>query len=379
MDDSTSCRELADWLVLIRTPGISPVQFQALLMGFGSVAAIMQADRSALADFGLKPATVDGLQRPDLKRLEADLVWLQAPANHFINCLDPIFPSRLKQIPDPPIGLFVSGNLSVLNAVQIAIVGSRKPTPGGRRLATDFSRELGLCGITITSGMATGIDSAAHQGALDAGTATIAVLGNGVDIVYPKGNHSLAKRIIENGALVSEFPLATRPLPAHFPRRNRIISGLSSGTLVIEAALKSGSLITARMALEQGREVFAVPGSIHNPLARGCHQLLRDGAKLTENIRDILEETAELASLTAQLVDNTLTPRGFNERLDDDAKLLLDNIGYEPVTMDSLIEKTGISANVTAAVLMNLELQDLIESLPGGSYVRKSTGIPDRI
>lgn len=378
MDERTICQELADWLILVRTPGLSPVKLQKLLAVYGSARNIVNAARQDLASNGLKQATLDYILCPDLKMLEQDLVWLEVPGNHFVSYLDPQYPALLKQIPDPPAGLFISGKLTALDTLKMAIVGSRRPTPAGKRIAHEFASKLAAAGLTITSGLASGIDSAAHMGALSIGATTVAVLGNGADIIYPSANRSLAEQICEKGALISEFPLQSRPLPVNFPRRNRIISGLSIGTLVIEAALKSGSLITARYAMEQGREVFAVPGSIHNPLARGCHALLRDGAKLTETIEDILEETGQFALFVQHTRDNVLSGHEFNERLDEQSKLLLHNIGYETVTMDFLVEETDIPANVTAALLLNLEMQDLIESLPGGGYVRKNMGIPDR-
>jgi DNA processing protein len=376
MDERRSCQTLADWLVLVRTAGLSPVKLQQLLEQFGSPGDILNADKRDLAACGIKPAVLAQIGHSDQKMIEQDLVWLEATDNHFVSYPDPYYPALLKQIPDPPIGLFVRGNLSVMNTIQIAIVGSRQPTPAGRRIAQEFARGLAAYGMTVTSGLASGIDSAAHLGALSVNAATIAVLGSGVDVVYPAANHALAEQICETGALISEFPLRSKPLPVNFPRRNRIISGLATGTLVVEAALKSGSLITARLAMEQSREVFAVPGSIHNPLARGCHALLREGAKLTESIQDILEETGRLASVVTQPDPNTLSENIFHETLDEHGKLLLHNIGYEPVTMDFLIEETAIPANVTAALLLNLELHDLIESLPGGSYVRKNRGSP---
>jgi len=376
MDERRSCQTLADWLVLVRTPGLSPVKLRQLLAHYSSPGNILNADKRELAGWGLKPAVLAQIGHADQKMIEQDLVWLEATDNHFVSYIDPHYPALLKQIPDPPVGLFVRGNLSVMNTIQIAIVGSRRPTPAGKRIAQEFARGLAACKVTVTSGLASGIDSAAHLGALSVNAATIAVLGSGVDVVYPAANCALAEQICEKGALISEFPLRSKPLPVNFPRRNRIISGLATGTLVVEAALKSGSLITARLAMEQGREVFAVPGSIHNPLARGCHALLREGAKLTESIQDILEETGWLAAVVAQPDPNTLSGNIFNETLDEHGKLLLHNIGYEPVTMDFLIEETAIPANVTAALLLNLELQDLIESLPGGSYVRKNRGSP---
>jgi DNA processing protein len=327
---------------------------------------------NCLTACGLKQETINAVCRPDRRAIEADLEWLEAGGNHFISCQDPGYPALLNQIPDPPAGLFVHGMPDVIITTQVAIVGSRNPTPGGRRNAQEFARNLGLLGITVTSGLAAGIDSASHYGALDAGALTIAVMGNGLDTVYPAANRLLADRISERGALISEFPPGTKPLPANFPRRNRIISGLSVGTLIVEAAISSGSLITARLAMEQGREVFAVPGSIHNPVAKGCHALIRDGAKLTERIEDILEEIGQLYTLVKQAGDNAVTTAGCNQPLDGQSKVLLDQIGYEPVTIDRLIEETHIPADAAMVALLNLELHELVESLPGGGFVRKN-------
>ncbi len=373
MEARSANQEVVHWLRLIRAKGISPIKLREMLSIFGHPAQIICAEPEQLSRIGLSQSTIDSINAPDWDAIEADLAWVNEPGNHFISYLDPEYPVLLRQIADPPPGLFIRGRIDVLAGTQIAIVGSRNPTAGGRRIAMSFAEALGINGLTITSGLALGIDSAAHLGALNAGAPTIAVLGNGTDTIYPAINQNLADRIVNNGgALVSEFPLFTRPLPQNFPRRNRIISGLSVGTVVVEAALKSGSLITARFAMEQGREVFAVPGSIQNPLSRGCHALIRDGAKLTEYIEHILEEIGQLDTLVRQAQARCSTGDEENERLDEQSKLLLDNIGYEPVTIDLLVEETGISAKLTAATLQRLELQNLIESLPGGSFIRKN-------
>lgn len=372
MEDAGSENGLITWLRLIRTNGMTPYRFSRLIRILGSPGRIIEADSSELQNCGLEPDAVQSLKFPDWRAIERDLDWIKRAGHHFIGILDSHYPSLLRQIHDPPLGLFVKGHTEVLHTLQVAIVGSRRPTPGGRRIAQDFAAELGAMRITITSGLATGIDSAAHQGALSSKGMTVAVLANGLDSVYPKSNTRLADQICEKGALVSELPLMTKPLAFNFPRRNRIISGLSAGTLIVEAALKSGSLITARMAMEQDREVFAVPGSIHNPLSRGCHKLLRDGAKLTESVRDIVDEIAHLHVPELFPREPAQEKQRSNQSLDEYGKLLLDNIGYDPVTIDRLVEETGISANVTAAVLLELELQNLIESLPGSSFIRKN-------
>jgi len=373
MEEKCSDQEVLPWLVVIRASGLSPLKLRELLSVFGHPARIICASPDHLLASGLGQSTIDSIFRPDLLAIESDLRWLDNPDNHFVSYLDPAYPAILRQIPDPPPGLFVRGRINLLSNRQIAIVGSRNPSAGGRRIAMQFAESLGNNGLTITSGLALGIDSSAHVGALNVAAPTIAVLGNGLDSIYPPANLELAERIVgNNGALVSEFPQFTRPVPQNFPRRNRIISGLSLGTLVVEAAPRSGSLITARLAIEQGREVFAIPGSIHNPLSRGCHALIRDGAKLTETIEDIFEEIGQLGTLVRQSQELCADSQTRNETLDEHSKLLLDNIGYEPVTIDLLVEETGISANLTAAALLGLELHNLIESLPGGSFIRKN-------
>ncbi len=372
MDEQNPIQAVIPWLILIRAKGISPRRFNELLSEFCSPSNITNAETTELKRLGLNQDTIDSIVTPDWKLIEADLDWLTRSGNHFISMHDLSYPTLLGHITDPPLGLFVRGQVAALASTQIAIVGSRNPTPGGRRTATSFAEALGNNGITITSGLALGIDSAAHQGALNADARTIAVLGNGLDTVYPEKNRELLEKIIVKGAVVSEFPIYTKPLRGNFPRRNRIISGMATGTLIVEAALKSGSLITARFAMEQGREVFAIPGSIYNPLSRGCHELIRNGAKLTENIEHILEETGQLNTIVRQANQTSDCDGDENQGLDEYSKLLLDNIGYEPVTIDLLIEETGISTQLTVAALQNLELLNLIESLPGGSFIRKN-------
>lgn len=371
MDERRAPPDAEYWLVLVHAPGLSPAAMQLLLDHFPSPRHVCTAGAGRLQGLGLKPETITGILHPDRNRILADLAWLEIPGHHLLTRRDPAYPPLLSRIADPPPVLYVKGNRAALGATHIAVVGSRTPSPGGRRIARELASQLGLAGLCVTSGLALGIDGAAHEGALDAGAATVAVMGHGLNTIYPAAHRGLAARICEAGALVSEFPVDYRPMPSNFPRRNRIISGLSAGTLVVEAALKSGSLITARLALEQGREVFAVPGSIRNPLARGCHALIRDGAKLTENLDDILEEILPLA-LAGRLPGGTTAGDGVQiQNLDEAGKLLLDHIGYEPVTIDCLIEETGMAANDISAALLNLELNDLIESRPGGSFIRK--------
>ena len=294
--------------------------------------------------------------------------WLQQPGHRRLRRGDAGFPELLGQIAGPPEQLWVDGDPAVLQLPAIAIVGSRNPTRGGVRNAFEFARHLGSMGFCIVSGLARGIDTAAHRGALDAGAATVALLGHGIDRVYPAVNRDLARDIARTGALVSEFPLGTPPRRELFPQRNRLISGLSLGTLVVEAARQSGSLITARLASEQGREVFALPGSIHNPLSRGCHKLIRDGAKLVETADDIL---AELAPLAGHLRQNTLesTPDAPPAAGDDsDYVKLREQLGFDPVDIDSLARNSGLTIDQVSSMLLILELRGEVESLSGGRY-----------
>jgi len=295
---------------------------------------------------------------------------MQRAAAHLIAISDADFPPLLKQIPDPPVALFLRGDAHLLASPQLAMVGSRNPSIEGRRNAEEFAAYLSRCGLTITSGMALGIDAASHRGALKAGGPTLAVWGTGLDRAYPPRNLDLAEEIAARGLLVSEFPPGTPPLPTHFPRRNRIISGLAVGTLVVEAASRSGSLITARLASEQGREVFAIPGSIHNPMARGCHRLLREGAKLVESAADILEELAPLLNLELPAAEPAADAATAAPPEDPEYRLLLNSLDFAPTSVDSLVERTGLTPDVVSSMLLMLELQGHVEASPGGRYSR---------
>lgn len=316
---------------------------------------------------GISDRTRTELLNPNWDQVEQDLAWFAEPNRHIVTLHDPRYPELLKQIADPPSILFVQGDVSLLSQWQIAIVGSRNPSASGRDTAYDFARYLAQGGITINSGLAMGIDAAAHQGALSEQGKTIAVIGTGLDRVYPAKHRALSHNIATSGAIVSEFPLGTSPRAENFPRRNRLISGLSLGTLIVEAAIRSGSLITARMALEQGREVFAIPGSIHNPLARGCHRLIREGAKLVETAADILEDLGALAGVETPNVEN---PSNDQFETDGDYQILFESLGYDPIAIDSLIERCGLTAEAVSSMLLLLGLQGQVESLPGGRYVR---------
>jgi DNA processing protein len=297
--------------------------------------------------------------------------WLRDDDHHVVRLGHDAYPELLAGITGPASQLFVIGDPEILHLPALAIVGSRNPTKGGAQNAFEFARHLGETGFCIVSGLAQGIDAAAHRGALAAGAPTVAILGHGIDRVYPASNRELARDIARHGALVSEFPLGTAPNRALFPQRNRLISGLSLGTLVVEAARRSGSLITARLAAEQGREVFAIPGSIHNPLSRGCHQLIRQGAKLVEAADDIVAELAPLAGHLLQAIDASAAPgRALAGPAEPDGEYvkLLEAIGHDPVRTDELVERSGLTIEEVSSMLLILELEGKIEKLSGGRY-----------
>jgi DNA processing protein len=362
------------WLLLSQVPGIGSRYFLRLLDRFGLAERALRAPADQLSQLGLPQRTIDQLKGIQRDAIAPSLEWLRKPEHRMITLADSEYPSLLRQIDDPPPVLYAIGRLELLHQPQIAVVGSRNPTPTGRGNAREFARTLASAGLCITSGLATGIDGAAHAGALSVGT-TIAVLGTGPDRIYPSSHHELAHRIAENSLLVSEFAPGTPPRAENFPRRNRVISGLAIGTLVIEAAPQSGSLITARLATEQGREVFAIPGSIHNPQARGCHALIRQGAKLVESAQDIMEELgALLGSLDPTLGDPAIPAGAIVDRLDDpDYRHLLEALDFDPVPIDELITRTGLTAEAVSSMLLLLELDGHVSSAPGGRYCRAET------
>ncbi len=361
------------WLALHRTRGLGPVGQAKLLDAFPSIEQIFSADAHTLKALGLSEEVVASISEPDWKNIEADLAWLDQPGHHLVTIGSAEYPTLLGEISDPPVILFAHGCLEILKTIQIGIVGSRNPDTAGRKIADKFARELTDAGATVTSGLALGIDSCSHEGALSANGYTIAVTGNGLDTIYPARNKALAEKIVERGILVSEFTLGTKPIAANFPRRNRIISGMSTGVLVVQAALRSGSLITARYAMEQGREVFAIPGSIHNPMTKGCHALIKQGAKLVESVGDIVEELGSLATVVVdenKSLNNAVNDDPVEEELDADYKMLLDNMAYDPISIDRLIELTGLTADSVSSMLLTLELRGLVVSQSGGVYVR---------
>ncbi len=359
--------ELAYWLALHHAPGIGSITYKKLLDHCGSAKAVFDQ----FEGLGLKQATRDFLKSPDWAAVEADLAWEEKASCHSIITLhDANYPVQLKEIADPPAVLYLQGNPSLLHNTQIAIVGSRNPTPPGQENAWQFAASLSRMGVTITSGLALGIDGAAHKGALQNGGTTVAVTATGLDRVYPARHRKLAHEIVEKGLIISEMPIGTPPKPQYFPRRNRIISGLSVGTLVIEAARSSGSLITARLALEQNREVFAIPGSIHNPLARGCHDLIRQGAKLVETAHDITEEL-EAVTVT-QHIKASPAIQSDTPKLDQKQSQLLNSVGFEPIHIDQLIEHSGLTTEEVSSMLLFLELDGHVSTTLGGMYIRNN-------
>jgi DNA processing protein len=324
----------------------------------------LSAKTAELVAVGLSPKEIASLQKPDWRSVEEDLAWCERPGCQVVTLSDPIYPLLLKELHDAPLVLYVRGAAELLASAQIAIVGSRNPTTAGKETAEQFASALAEAGLIITSGLASGIDGACHRGALAVNAPTMAVTGAGLNHIYPKEHRYLAENIAATGALISEFPPDTPPIARNFPQRNRIISGLSLGVVVIEAALRSGSLITARFALEQGREVFAMPGSIHNPLARGCHKLIQQGAKLIETANDILEELGPLWQ--AMAIPSPQKPSREDEKLDKKQRELLLNIDYAATPLDMIIMRSGLTAAEVSSMLLAFELQGWVEIVSGG-------------
>lgn len=371
--------ELLAWLTLIRAPGLGGVGMRALLQQTGSARAACDHIRRFRQSAGLDQAALDWIESPDSARLEADLAWLAQPNCRLLRFDEADFPPQLDTIPQPPAALFVAGDSARLLGPQVAIVGARSASAQGLATARDFGRTLSRSGLTITSGMAEGIDAAAHAAALEAGGKTIAVVGTGPDQVYPRRHAELASKIVEHGAIVSEFPPGTEARPGHFPRRNRLIAGLALGTLVVEAGLQSGSLITARLAAEAGREVFALPGSIHNPLAKGCHRLIREGARLVETAAEVIEALvpaaqAQGADLRARLEaadpSNGAAPRAPARMQDPDYASLLAALGDSPASLDELAERTDLAPAALSSMLLLLELEGTVAPAVNGRWQR---------
>lgn len=352
------------WLAALYLPNVGPRTVLRWLQVFTDIKSLFAASDDELDAKGIAIPHRNALRAPDWKRVEADLAWANASENAIISLDDVTYPPLLKEIYYPPLVLFVRGNQEALLATQLAMVGARNATVTGLKNAEYFAYALAKAGYVITSGLALGVDGASHKGALAAGGLTIGVCGTGLNHIYPLSHRPLARNMLEqNGAIISEFPLATPPKAENFPRRNRVIGGMSKGVLVVEAALKSGSLITARHALEQGREVFAIPGSIHNPLAKGCHYLLREGAKLVETITDILEEFGDENVPVIKPVPKDYTGLKPKERR------LLEQIEYEITAMDAILLASGLTAGEVSSMLLTLELNGYIQSISGG-YIR---------
>ncbi len=367
----------AHWLRLVLTEGVGPQTARELLARFGLPGDVLAAGFPALQKcvpekiaYALCAAPEPAMQA----QIDATLAWAAQPGNHLLTLADAAYPQSLLTIPDPPPLLYAKGRADLLSRPALAIVGSRNATAQGMQNAEQFARTLSQSGLTVVSGLALGIDAAAHLGACAADPqvgSTIAVTGTGLDLVYPGRHRSLAHRVAEEGCLLSEYPLGTPAIASNFPRRNRIISGLSLGVLVVEAALQSGSLITARSALEQGRDVFAIPGSIHSPLSKGCHRLIREGAKLVESAADILEELRWHRAARANSASACAPGREVgDEAMPDDAAgtRVLRAAGHDPASVDQLAERSTLTVPEVQAALLSLELDGRIERLPDGRY-----------
>lgn len=368
--------DLEAWLALARAPGLHAGRLDEWCARHGSPTALLGETPRALGTLGLGEAVIAALGQPDAAGLDADLRWLAQPGHSLVTWGSPPYPPLLAQIPDAPLVLFVDGDADALALPQLAMVGSRNPTALGRDTALQFAEHFAASGLAVTSGLALGIDAASHRGAMRGGGRTVAVLGCGLDTVYPRENTVLAAEIVaQGGALVADLPTGTPPLKQHFPRRNRVISGLAVGTLVVEAALQSGSLITARLAGDQGREVFAIPGSIHNPMARGCHRLLRQGARLVESVDDVFAELGPLlAALRPTLAEAADAKGEIGAPLDKEYEILLDALGFETAGLDTLVARTGLRADAVASMLLILELDGRVQQQPGGRYSRRLPG-----
>ena len=349
---------LGSWLAFNQIPGLGNEGQRRLLQDFGAPEQIFATPVHSLKQI-IPPAIAEAIaQGWDVRTLEPVASWLQDANNSIVTLADSGYPQALLNIPDPPVLLYVKGRRELLNLPGLAIVGSRNASAQGLSNAEAFAQAISTAGLCIISGMAHGIDAAAHRGGLRGKSSSIGVVGTGLDKIYPAANRELAHQLAQQGVLISEFALGTPPLAANFPRRNRIISGLGLGCLVVEASLQSGSLITARMALEQGREVFAIPGSIHSPQAKGCHHLIQQGAKLVESAQDILEELGQFAS----------SPRP--QAAVTQQHPLFAHLGFDPTDLDSLSQRSGLTIDALSAILLQLELDGDVATLPGGLYQR---------
>jgi DNA processing protein len=364
--------EVLAWLALSRAPALDISSLRLAFDRLGGACGLINSSDAARRAAGVPAAASEFLGSEAAAPRAAERAWIKDPRHCVVPFTDPRYPRALRAVPLSPIALYVAGNADILNDPQLSIVGSRNPTAGGRDIAFDFAESLAACGLGITSGLAEGIDSAAHRGALAAQGITLAVLGSGVDVIYPRHNRALSEKILSQGALISEFPLGTPPRRENFPQRNRLIATLSLGTLVIEAARRSGSLITARLAGDHNRELFAVPGSIHSPLSRGCHELIRQGAKLTETAADVLSELDFSAYLGRASAPAT-APKPLPETaagMDKEHKILLDALGFDPADLDMLVVRTGFKPEAVSSMMLILELEGHVQAAPGGRYSR---------
>ncbi len=367
------------WLLLVHTKGLGSKRISELLNHFKSVETIF-SQNSYPSELKLPQKVQELLKKPNHVGIEQDLAWLEKPNNSIITIDNDLYPPLLKQTDSPPPLLYVTGDPYILLQPQLAVVGSRNATPVGLKNTHSFCYDMAKRGLTITSGMALGVDGKAHQAALDAGGKTIAVMGTGLDVVYPAKHKNLAHAIAENGVLISEFPVGTKPNAHNFPKRNRIICGLSLGTLVIEAGVQSGTLITARQTMEINRPVMAIPGSIHSPLAKGCHLLIKQGAKLVESAEEILEELTPLAQSLSLKIQEKLSSlenktvqtqnKPYIKSDENEHDLLLNCIMYDSTSIDEIISKSGLTTQEVASTLLILELEDKIQALPGAQYIR---------
>jgi DNA processing protein len=407
--------ELAAWLRLSFAPGLKPAALRLLLSAFGLPEAIFSQTQQTLAAIAGEAAARAVLAPPSPEfdaQLDAMIAWTELPGNQVVTLDDPAYPPALLTMPDPPPLLYVKGRLDLLHNRAVALVGSRSATPQGVEDAARFARELSAAGVTVVSGLALGIDGAAHRGGLEGAGGTVAVIGTGADLVYPAAHHALARQIAVQGAILSEWPLGTPARAANFPQRNRLIAGLVSGVVIVEAAMRSGSLITARLANEMGRDIFALPGSIHAPLSRGCHRIIKQGAKLVETPDEVLEElgfarrqatnttripqktlpwdpadsqrsvtTSASADIQAELAatpvsvaaqDEELKPQAATRALDPEACRLLAALGHSPTTLEILATRTEMEDATLQTTLLQLELAGQVAVLPGGRFVRTS-------
>jgi len=375
MTQSAEIAEIESWLKLCLIKGVGDDSIRRLLVAFGSPASVLAASEAAIERVVRKSIGRHIRRGAEPEKVDAVLKWLDDPANAIITLADADYPLQLLHIADPPPLLYFKGSRDLLTRPALAVVGSRNATPQGLSNAEAFSESASNAGLCVISGMALGIDTAAHIGGLRGVAASIAVVGTGLDIVYPARNHQLAHKLAKEGALVSEVPLGTPAIGRNFPRRNRIISGMSQGCLVVEAALRSGSLITARQALEQGREVLAIPGSIHSPLSKGCHRLIKEGAKLVESIQDILDELNASAQFKLHAAKAAHSESDRKQQSSDGAQssesiVLLQCLGHDVIDIDTLCERSGLTIESVSAMLLTLELEGHVACLPGGCYQR---------